>query len=343
MTIAKKIGKPVVLHVLTVKGKGFAKAEESPTDYHGVSSFDIESGVASSKLDLSHVCGEKLLRMAEEDEKVCTVTAAMCKGTGLEAFAEKYPERFFDVGIAEEYAVTFASGLAKGGAKPYFAVYSTFLQRAYDEIIHDTAIAKLPVKFLVDRAGIVGEDGETHQGVFDAAFLTTIPNIEVYSPASYSELDGCLEATRNAENPIAIRYPRGSEDIKFKYYPNDFTVYGTGGRIAVVSYGIISSNVIKAQSKLVKEGKKFDFVKLNKIFPISDDLVSILESYNKIIVFEEGIKNGGIGEHLSGMVKRNVKILAVENGFIGSMSIAEARCEANLDTESMIKIIESEI
>ena len=343
LIIAKKIAKPVVVHVLTVKGKGFAKAEESPSDYHGVSSFDIEDGVVSSKPDFSHVCGKKLLQMADYDEKICTVTAAMCKGTGLEAFAEKYPERFFDVGIAEEYAVTFASGLAKGGAKPYFAVYSTFLQRAYDEIIHDTAIAKLPVRFLVDRAGIVGEDGETHQGVFDVAFLTTIPNIEVYSPASYSELEGCLEATQNAENPLAIRYPRGAEDIKFKYYPNDFTVYGTGGEVAVVSYGIISSNVIKAQSSLVREGKKFDFVKLNKIFPISEDLVAILNSYKKIMVFEEGIKNGGIGEHISGRVNGKVKIVAVENGFISSMSFSEARREAELDTESMIKIIESEI
>ena len=343
LEIAKKIGKPCVVHVITVKGKGFAKAEESPTDYHGVSSFDIEDGVGGSKQDFSHICGKKLLEMADEDPSICTVTAAMCKGTGLEAFAEKYPDRFFDVGIAEEYAVTFASGLAKGGAKPYFAVYSTFLQRAYDEIIHDTSIAKLPVRFLVDRAGIVGEDGETHQGVFDVAFLTTIPNVSVYSPASYSELLGCLEMTKNSETPVAIRYPRGCEDIKFNFYPNDFTVYGAGGDVAVVSYGIISSNVVKAQKELAEKGMKVDFVKLNKVFPISDELASTLNGYKKIIVFEEGIRSGGIGEHISGVVDTKVRIVAIENGFIGAMPIADARREAMLDTDSILKIIESEI
>ncbi len=342
LSIAKSIGKPCLVHVITVKGKGFALAENEPSDYHGVSAFNIEDGVAKGKEDFSHICGKKLLELAGQDEKVCTVTAAMCQGTGLEAFADKYPDRFFDVGIAEEYATTFAAGLASGGMKPYFAVYSSFLQRAYDEIIHDTAIAGLPVRFLIDRAGIVGEDGETHQGLFDVAFMTTIPDISVYSPASYKELEGCLDATADADKPIAIRYPRGKEDVPFDYYKSDFTVFNNDGDIAIVTYGIISSNALKAQSALSSKGIKADFVKLNKIFPISRELISTLNGYKKIYLFEEGIRNGGIGEHIAGRVSVPCRITAVENGFIPSMSADTARAENMLDTKSIIKIIESE-
>lgn len=340
--IAKDIGRPCLVHAITVKGRGFAKAEDRPTDYHGVSAFDIKEGVSGGKCDFSHTCGKKLLELAESDNKICTITAAMCKGTGLEEFSEKYPERFFDVGIAEEYAVTFASGLAAGKMKPYFAVYSSFLQRSYDEIIHDTAIAKLPVRFLIDRAGLVGEDGETHQGVFDVAFLTTVPGMTVYSPASYSELEGCLEATVKTDVPVAIRYPRGAEDVKFKYFPNDFTVYSGGGDIAILTYGMLSSDALRAQKALVEKGIRIDFVKLNRIFPISDELVSVLDRYKKVFIFEEGIRNGGIGEHISGRTKSDCKITAIDGGFVPSMSVTAAKEWLGLDLSSMIKTIESE-
>ncbi len=342
LKIARNMNEPCLVHVITTKGKGYEPAENEPTAYHGVSSFDPEDGITEGKTDFSHICGNKLIEIAERDEKVCTVTAAMCKGTGLLEFAEKYSDRFFDVGIAEEYAVTFASGLAKGGMKPYFAVYSTFLQRAYDEIIHDTAIAKLPVRFLVDRAGIVGDDGETHQGLFDVAFMKTIPEMTIYSPASYDELSGCLEASLDADKPLAIRYPRGAEDIAFKYHPNDFTVYGNGGEIAVVSYGIISADAIKAQAALLKAGLKVDFIKLNKIFPLGNELINTLNRYKKLYIFEEGIKVGGIGEHIAALCNTPCRITAFRQGFIPAAPRKEALHEAMLDTEGMIRIIESE-
>ncbi len=342
LTIAKKVQKPCLVHIITTKGKGYEKAESNPSDYHGVSSFNVRDGVTAAKTDYSHICGKKLLELAEEDRDICTVTAAMCMGTGLEAFAEKYPDRFFDVGIAEEYAVTFAAGLAAGGAKPYFAVYSTFLQRAYDEIIHDTAIAGLPVRLLIDRAGIVGEDGETHQGVFDVAFLTTVHNMTVYSPASYNELCGVLEATREEAGPVAIRYPRGKEDIKFDYYKNDFTVYGNDGDRAIVTYGRISSNALKAQAKLQEKGIRVDFIKLNKIYPLSNELIRSLDLYEKVYIFEEVIRSGGIGEHLAGRVKTECEVIGIENGFIPAMSVDSALRKFGLDTEAMVRIIESE-
>ncbi len=342
LKIARNMNEPCLVHVLTVKGKGFTKAEDEPTDYHGVSAFNIDDGVRKGKQDFSHICGEALLSLAKDDQRICAVTAAMCQGTGLEAFAEEYPDRFFDVGIAEEYAVTFASGLAKGGMKPYFAVYSSFLQRAYDEIIHDTAIAKLPVRFLIDRAGIVGEDGETHQGVFDVSFMTSVPGISIYSPASYKELCGCLEATKNAEGPIAIRYPRGSEDISFDYYKSDFTVFKNDGDIAVVSYGIISSNVLKAQNALAKLGTRVDFIKLNKIFPISVELIRLLGGYRKVYIFEESVIKGSIGEHIASRLNIPTRMVALNEGFIPSMPRAEALKENMLDTKSIIRIIESE-
>lgn len=340
--IAKSIDRPCLIHTMTTKGKGYALAENSPSDYHGVKAFDRESGVTLGNNDFSHIAGQALINLAQKDSKVCAITAAMGSGTGLEGFADKFSNRFFDVGIAEEFAVTFSSGLAKGGMKPYFAVYSTFLERAYGEILHDTAISSLPVRFLIDRAGIVGEDGETHQGVFDTAFLTTIPSIMVYSPASYKELEGLIEMSANINKPIAIRYPRGAEVFPFDYYPNDFTCFSNGGRNIIVSYGIISSNVIEAQKALNAKGIKVDFVKLNKIFPISEELINTLNKYDKVFFFEEGIRNGGIGEHISGRISIPCRIIAIENGFMPSMTVDSARKKCRLDTESIIEIIESE-
>ena len=226
--------------------------------------------------------------------------------------------------------------------KPYFAVYSTFLQRAYDEIIHDTAIAKLPVRFLVDRAGIVGDDGETHQGLFDVSFMKTIPEMTIYSPASYDELCGCLEASLECDKPLAIRYPRGGEEVAFKYFPNDFTVYGNGGDIALVSYGIISADAVKAVAALLKAGLKVDFIKLNKIFPIGNELINTLEGYKKVYIFEEGIITGGISEHIAARCDTPCRITAFRQGFIPAAPRKDALREAMLDTEGMIRIIGSE-
>jgi 1-deoxy-D-xylulose-5-phosphate synthase len=261
-------------------------------------------------------------------------------GTGLDSFAQEYNDRFFDVGIAEEYAATFAAGLATAGMRPYFAVYSSFLQRAYDQIIHDTAIAGLPVCYLVDRAGVVGDDGETHQGLFDVAFLTTVPGITVYSPAGYRELEGCLEASVNYNSPLVIRYPRGKEKFSFEYNSADFSVFENGGRNAIVSYGIISANGLEASEELKKKGISSDFIKLNKIYPISKELCEKLKGYDKIYFFEEGMQSGGISEHIVAKAGlQNFSITAVDDKFIPPMSIDAAHKKLGLDSESIVKLI----
>ncbi len=343
LQIAKSLDKPCIVHTMTVKGKGFALAENEPSDYHGVSAFDINNGVIKANTDFSQICGKTLCELAEKDGKICAITAAMGSSTGLSEFSERYPERFFDVGIAEEYATTFAAGLAKGGMKPYFAVYSTFLQRAYDEIIHDTAIEGLPVRFLVDRSGIVGEDGETHQGVFDVAFLTSIPGMTIYSPASYKELEGLIRTSADSDKMIAIRYPRGKEEISFDFSKADFTVFKNEGKIAVVSYGRLSSDMLKAQSAFNSKGIKVDFIKLNKIFPISEKLIDTLSQYKKLLFFEEGIKNGSVSEHIAARLGRPCRITAIEEEFIKGMSVKAALKLNHLDLASIIEIIESEI
>lgn len=340
LAIAKTQRKPCVVHAVTVKGKGYSFAEQEPGSYHGVSAFDTHDGlVMNSTVNFSSVCGNTLCELACEDNRVCAITAAMTTGTGLEEFSKKYPERFFDVGIAEEYATTFASGLAAGGMRPYFAVYSSFLQRSYDEIIHDCAIAKLPVCFLVDRAGIVGDDGETHQGVFDVAFLTTVPGMTVYSPASYSELKGFMNKTKTFSSPVAIRYPRGKEDIPFNFTDTDYTCFSDNGKIAIVTYGILSSEAIKAQNKLKEQGIHVDVIKLNKIYPVSSDVISKINEYKKIYFFEEGVLKGGICEHIASKINCDSKINAIDNKFVPSASISSARAKLSLDCESMFNII----
>lgn len=339
--IAKSQNKPCVIHAVTVKGKGYSFAEEEPGTYHGVSAFDTHDGlVMTNSKNFSSVCGDTLFRMAEKDERICAITAAMTMGTGLDAFSKEYSNRFFDVGIAEEYAATFAAGLASAGMRPYFAVYSSFLQRAYDQIIHDTAIAGLPVCYLVDRAGVVGDDGETHQGLFDVAFLTTVPGITVYSPASYRELVGCLEASVDFHTPLAIRYPRGKEKFPFVYNSAEFSVFENGGNNAIVSYGIISTNALKAGEELKKQGICTDFIKLNKIYPTSEKLCEKLKSYDKVYFFEEGMLRGGISEHIVAKAGlQSFKITAVEDKFVPPMSINAAHKMLGLDTESIVKLI----
>lgn len=343
LKIAKAEDRPSVIHVITTKGKGYPYAEDEPGSYHGVSAFDAKDGLKSSANEnFSSVCGKFLSSAAEKDDKICAITAAMPQGTGLELFAQNHNDRFFDVGIAEEYAVTFSSGLAISGMKPYFAVYSSFLQRGYDEIIHDTAIANLPVRFLVDRAGIVGEDGETHQGVFDVAFLSTIPNMTIYSPASYRELVGCLKNSLDFDSPLAIRYPRGKEKFEFDYTGKDYTVFQNSGRVAIVTFGIISSNALKAQQALSEKGIKIDVVKLNKLFPYSEKLLSLLNTYQRLYFFEEGVLNGGISQQIASNLKVPHKITAIENAFIPSMTTEAAFEKCNLSAKAMVEIIERE-
>lgn len=339
LKIAKGYNRPCLVHVVTTKGKGYAYAENKPKNYHGVSPFDIVNGAElSGKRDFSAVAGESLCKLAEKNKNVCAITAAMTTGTGLSDFAKKYPDRFFDVGIAEQHAVTFAAGLAKGDAVPFFAVYSSFLQRGYDQVIHDAAIANLPVKLLVDRAGIVGEDGESHQGVFDVAFLTAVPNVNIYSPCYYRELEDLIEKTADDKELCVIRYPRGCENNNFEgEISGDYIKVSNGSKKAIVTYGRIFSNAVEA----AKQKNDIDIIKLNKIFPISEEVIDLLRKYNEIHFFEEGVKSGGIGEHIGCRLSEigfaeKYSVHAIEGGFVAADDVSSALKTYGLDTDSMI-------
>lgn len=340
--IAKSYNRPTLVHVVTTKGKGYSHAENQPKDYHGVSSFDIVKGKGCSKsMTYSDVAGEALCSLAAQNKKVCAITAAMAEGTGLTEFAAKYKSRFFDVGIAEQHAVTFASGLASGGMIPFFAVYSTFLQRGYDQVLHDAAIANVPIKLLVDRAGIVGDDGESHQGVFDVAYLSTIPNVNIYSPCYFNELKRLIVDTANKKELSVIRYPRGSENNNFNgEIDGDYTVITQNGSKVIVTYGRIFANAVEAQKSLPDT----DVLKLNKVFPISNQIIDLLKKYKEVYFFEEGILSGGIAEHigcklLSSGFNGKYSTYAIDSEFVGASTIPSALKKYKLDTESMIQIV----
>lgn len=312
---AKSLDKSVVVHCITVKGKGFTRAENDPTSFHSTAPFEISAAENGSggKKTFSDAMGQILCGFAQRDGRVCAVTASMKEGTGLHEFSERFPERFFDVGIAEQHAVTFCAGLAVGGAVPFFAVYSTFLQRAYDQIIHDVAIQGNHVVFCVDRAGFVGSDGETHNGLFDVGFLNTVPGLTIYSPDTFAQLELCMEAALAADGPVAVRYPRGGETAAGNGSDScTYTYLENGSDTLAVCYGRLSSNVYRAAESLKGEGADVAFLKFVKIKPICEDAVNIIMCYKKIVFFEEAAKPGSIGETLG-------ELLA-ERGYCGKYS-----------------------
>ena len=341
-TIAKSYNRPTLVHIVTTKGKGYAYAENKPKDYHGVSSFDIDKGKNISVVDTySDVAGNTLCKLAAENKKICAITAAMTEGTGLQNFALKYKSRFYDVGIAEQHAVTFAAGLASGGMIPFFAVYSTFLQRGYDQVLHDAAIANVPIKLLVDRAGIVGDDGESHQGIFDVAYLSTIPNVNIYSPCYYNELESTIIDVSSKNEISVVRYPRGTENNNYNgKISGDYTILSNNSDKVIVTYGRIFANALDAQNSL----GNVDVIKLNKIYPVSNELVNLLFNYKKIYFFEEGVLSGGVAEHIGaklaeGNFSGKYHIQAIKNEFVGASSITSALKKYKLDRESMIEIV----
>lgn len=337
--VAQTYQRPSLIHVITTKGKGYTYAEKSPKNYHGVSPFDVDSGTTpSDKATYSDIVGKTLCDLAENDDKICAITAAMTVGTGLSDFSSKYKNRFFDVGIAEQHAVTFSAGLAKGGMKPYFVVYSSFLQRGYDQIIHDAAIEGLPVRLLVDRAGIVGEDGESHQGIFDVAFLSSIPGMNIYSPCYFNELEYMIAKSAEKDELCAIRYPRGCENPNYNIEPgSEYTIVKNNGKRALLTYGRLFSNAVEAAKQL----GDIDIIKLNKIYPLSDELIGLLCEYGEIQFFEEGIMRGGIAEHVAGRLSLmrylgEYTIHALPDKFIPQSSVSSAIAHYGFDTESMI-------
>jgi len=347
MEIAKQANRPVLIHALTLKGKGYELAELSPKDFHGVGSFDLETGFSeNSGINFSAIFGKTLSKLAETDEKICAITAAMSSGTGLTDFQDKHRNRFFDVGIAEQHAVTFCAGLAKSGLKPVFAVYSTFLQRGFDQIIHDVAIAEVPITLCVDRAGFVGEDGETHQGLFDVSFLSLIPGVKIFAPANFNELKDTLsERLKNPVGIVAIRYPRGSEPTilkEYKFSKKDFECFGTGNT-AIVCYGTTFADALIAQKHLFESGINIAIIKLNIINPLSDELINKLKNINSIYFFEEGIRNGGVAQKLGSKLMENgykgfYKSIAVEE-FVAQATISSLKKKYHLDSDAMINIV----
>ncbi len=348
--ISKELNRPVLIHTKTVKGKGYVPAESNPGDFHGVGNFSIDSGeLSASKAHFSSVFGEKLCELADNDPKICAITAAMTSGTGLMKFSENYKDRFFDVGIAEEHAVTFAASMALSGLKPVFAVYSTFLQRGYDQIIHDAAIANVPLTLAVDRAGFVGDDGETHQGLFDVAFLSSIPDVLIYAPATFSELREMLtERLSNPKGIAAIRYPRGTEPEISESGENkgQYTIFGDG-ETAIVTYGTLTAQALKAKQSLNAEGISVSVIKLNIINPLSQEVLDILKRFKNVLFFEEGILSGGIAEKvgfklLEGSYSGKYKAKAVE-GFVKQASVDSQRIKYGLDCDSIVKSVKEVI
>lgn len=346
LQMAKEIRHPVLIHVNTVKGKGYSFAELDPKIFHGISPFDVNTGEPAGKSSSFSDCfGEELCALAERDPSVCAITAAMALGTGLADFMNRFRDRFYDVGIAEEHAVTFAAGLAAGGMRPVFAVYSTFLQRGYDQLIHDVAIQNLHVVFAIDRAGMVGEDGETHQGVFDAAFLDTIPNIKVYAPACFTELRRNLHsALYDCTGAVAVRYPRGGEPE----LPKDFRFSGRGydcygwpdAETVLVTYGRLFANACKAQKSLLEKGIHTRVLKLGVIKPIEEEAYREAVRAKQVFFFEEGIRSGGIAEHFGAHLlelgyEGRFYISAVEDEFIPQASVGRCLERYHLDTAGM--------
>ena len=328
---AKASDGPVLVHVDTIKGKGYSFAEKQPDAYHGVPQFNAKLGSCENRpQDFSAVFGSWIAEAAEKDAKICAITAAMKDGTGLEEFAARYPERFYDVGIAESHAVTFSAGLAHGGLHPVFAVYSTFLQRAYDQVMQDMAIANEHVLLAVDRAGIVGEDGETHQGIFDISFLSSIPGITILSPATYPELRACLDrAMYRCIGPVAVRYPKGRE----KAFPaglhgNEKFQLSKDVDILLISYGRLAVSCCQAAELLRQKGVDVGVLKLTQMLPYCEELLPMFLKKKSIFFVEEAIEQGSISQMTGNLLLQNgyqgqFFVRAVPNRFLAQASVDE--------------------
>ncbi|MGN0630983.1 MAG: 1-deoxy-D-xylulose-5-phosphate synthase N-terminal domain-containing protein, partial [Ruminococcus sp.] len=348
---AKSYGCPVLVHVKTVKGRGYLPSENNPGEYHGVSRFDIETGnpEAACSDTFSDMFGKFLVQAARKDNTICAVTAAMEHGTGLHHFSRAFPKRYYDVGIAEQHAAAFAASLAKQGLLPVFAVYSSFLQRAYDQLIHDISISGAHVVLGIDRAGVVGEDGETHHGMFDVGYISTVPGAVIYSPSCYDELYLCMKRAMYEDTGLAcVRYPRGSDHTKFDKTAlnSDYThIAGKKTDTLLISYGRIYDHLYSAHKQAEEEGINCDILKLTRIFPIDKMIVTIACSYDKIIFFEEAFDNGSISQQLGSLLlesgyKGSYKRITAK-GFIKQASMSYQFEQLGLSAEAMLKTIRS--
>ena len=351
---AKLVESPVIVHINTVKGKGYAPAENNPSDFHGVSPFDCETGVLNyNNNNFSEKFGEFLYNQAPKDRRICAITAAMSLGTGLRKFSEEYPDRVYDVGIAEEHAIPFALGMSKSGMMPVFVVYSTFLQRCYDQLMHDCALQNNKIVIAVDRAGIVGDDGETHNGIYDTAFFNGIPNISVFSPSCYSDLNNALvNCLYHIDGPCAIRYPRGAEPVMPDGYQcsgNEYDVFGdSDAPNVIVTYGRIFAEAYKAKKRLEKDGISVKIIKLNKIIPVPQESVFEVKNSENVFFFEEGIRSGGIGESFASRMAENkifpnFRLTAVPDCFVKQGKADSVLHLYKLDADGMYEIIKESV
>lgn len=344
---AKDLGEPVLLHIKTVKGKGYLPAEREPDRFHGVSPFHKEDGSprnTKKSESFSGKFGSVMCEMAAECEEICAITAAMQSGTGLDGFAENFPKRFFDVGIAEEHGAAMAAGMAKQGMIPVFAVYSSFLQRSYDMLLHDIGIQGLHVVLGVDRAGLVGEDGETHHGVFDVAYLNTVPGMKIYCPSSFTELEAMVRfAALEQQGPVAIRYPRGGEGA----YSGMAGVEGSavlreGTDITLVAYGVMINEVLAAAEELQSKGVSAQVLKLNSISPLDvGAIVSCAGNTGRMLVVEDCIDAGCVGRRVAAELafggQSNVKLSLANLGdrFIPQGTVGQLRALCGIDSGSI--------
>ena len=346
---AKDLEGPILIHAETVKGYGYKPAEENPNKFHSVGAFNLEDGSPKKKKekDYSAAMGETLLKLAKKDKKIVAITAAMEEGTGLKEFAEKYPERFFDVEIAEQHGLTLAAGMAASGLKPVIPIYSSFLQRGYDQLVHDICMQNLPVTICVDRAGCVGNDGETHQGLFDLSFLNTIPNMNVMAPKNYEELSLMLEFAINSGKPMAIRYPRGTES-SYTFKPSKKIDLGKGELIrkgtdlTIIAIGKMVSYAMEVSDKLAEDGIEAEVINARFLKPLDIKMIEkSLEKTNFLVTIEDNSIQGGFGETIKSLLNKYYKTLniAYPDDFIKHGSIPELEKKYGLDVDSIYKKI----
>lgn len=350
---AKRVRGPVIVHVLTKKGDGYPPAERHPSRFHGTGPFDVETGLPRKKrtsANYTDVVSTVMKKMGEREPRVVAITAAMADGTGISRFARSFPERFFDVGIAEGHAVTFAAGLAKAGLIPIFAVYSSFLQRAYDEILHDVCMQNLPVIFLIDRAGIVGGDGATHQGIFDLSFLTSIPGMTVMAPKNKWELSDMIKFAVGLGAPVAVRYPKGEAYGGLKEFRSPIGA-GTAemiyeeSEIALFALGSMVETAEQVRMRLKAEGHSVSLVNARFAAPLDEACICRLAQTHRLIVtMEENVASGGMGEHISallsrGQYKARLLTVALPDCFVEHGSISKLKEVLKIDADSVVSSI----
>lgn len=354
---AKNIDHAVLIHVCTKKGKGYGPAMENPSLFHGISPFNPRTGLVIDNgggKSYTKIFSEALIREAKANEKIVAITAAMADGTGLDKFYEVFPNRFFDVGIAEGHAVTFAAGLAAGGLKPFVAIYSSFLQRGFDHILHDVCIQNLPVVFCVDRAGLVGNDGETHQGIFDLSYLSMIPNMNILAPKNGQELDAAIRFAVSFNAPLAIRYPRGTAFNGLSMFDEPITfgkseILYLEKDIAIIGVGNMVETADKVRKYYKDKGKNVSLVNARFVKPIDEAMINqLLENHKYIITLEENVINGGYGMAVLRYVNSlntEAKVInfAIPNYYVEQGKTIEQQKECGLDFDSIVKRLDAEI